>query len=393
MTAEWPTKPLGEVATIVSGATPRTSISRFWGGDVTWLTPKDLGGIAGIEIGASDRRISVEGLQACSAHMVPPQSVIMSSRAPIGHLAINTIPVCTNQGCKSFVPREGILARFLYWVLKAQMAQIQHLGEGCTFDEVSKRDLAEFPIPLPPLAEQRRLVARIEALTGRLAQARQAREAANAEGQSVINAAVHDLIEEQDDLVDAAIRDVCTMKTGKTPPTRKRQYFGGDIPFVCPADIGNGLRISSAKRSVSRTAVGDGKANLFKKGTVLVIGIGATVGKVGIATRDVCANQQITGLTFAPGVLPQYGAWFMSTQREVIASAAAGGGVPIINQRGLSNLSFRYPRRIENQRAVVKKLDALSSKHDSLRQLQEQTETGLATFTPALLAKAFRGEL
>ncbi|MGA9580120.1 MAG: restriction endonuclease subunit S, partial [Terrimicrobiaceae bacterium] len=105
----------------------------------------------------------------------------MSSRAPIGHLAINTVPVCTNQGCKSFVPKPELTTRYLYWALRGVMPEIQHLGDGCTFDEVSKTDLEAFEIPVPPLAEQRRLVARIESLTDRLEQARQARQAALAE--------------------------------------------------------------------------------------------------------------------------------------------------------------------------------------------------------------------
>jgi type I restriction enzyme S subunit len=165
--AEWPSRRLGEVATVKCGATPKTDIVEFWNGDLIWVTPKDLGALDSIEISTTERRITKAGFDSCSVHHIPVNSVVMSSRAPIGHLAINTVPVCTNQGCKSFVPKPGLMTRYLYWALRAVMSQIQHLGDGATFDEVSKRDLEAFGLPVPPIVEQERLVKRIEALSSR----------------------------------------------------------------------------------------------------------------------------------------------------------------------------------------------------------------------------------
>jgi len=124
-----------------------------------------------IEVSTSERRITHRGFESCSAQVIPTNSVVMSSRAPIGHLAINTVPVCTNQGCKSFVPKTELNTRYLYWALRSAMPEIQHRGDGGTFDEVSKADLEAFEIPIPPFAEQQRLVARIEGLTSRLERA------------------------------------------------------------------------------------------------------------------------------------------------------------------------------------------------------------------------------
>jgi type I restriction enzyme S subunit len=183
------------------------------------------------------------------------------------------------------------------------------------------------------------------------------------------------------------------MKTGKTPPTKQPEYFGGDVPFVCPADVGGSLRISTAERTLTRRAIADGKANNFPCGTVLLVGIGSTVGKVGLAAADVSTNQQITGLTFSVSVEPEFAAWFLLSQRAVIENAASDGGVPIINQNGMGQLAFRFPPDRAEQRRIVSRLDALAAKQTELRRLQAQTESELAAFTPALLAKAFRGEL
>ncbi len=160
----WPLVKLGEVCDVVSGATPKTGNSKFWDGDVPWVTPKDLSGIVHKLISDSQRKITHAGLKNCSARMLPSQSVLFSSRAPIGLVAINSIPVCTNQGFKSFVPHDGrIFADYLYWWLLVHRDRLQRLGRGATFKEVSKKIVEAIQIPLPPLAEQKRIAAILDA--------------------------------------------------------------------------------------------------------------------------------------------------------------------------------------------------------------------------------------
>ena len=273
------------------------------------------------------------------------------------------------------------------------VSQVVKHDEKNAYPSVSDDEVYDALVPVPPLAEQRRLVARIEGLTSRLEQARQARQAALAEADTAQAAALAAAFEGDDDWINTTLGEVCTMKTGKTPPTKQPEYFGGDVPFVCPADVGRSLRITSAERTLTRLAVTDGKANLFSRGTVLLVGIGSTVGKVGLADANVCTNQQITGLTFNSNVEPEFAAWFLTSQRAIIENAASDGGVPIINQNGMGQLPFRFPPDRAKQRSILQRLHALAAKHAELRRLQTETEAELAAFTPALLAKAFRGEL
>lgn len=159
----WRRARLGEISTIVGGSTPSSTVSAYWNGDVDWVTPTDLGELKGEMIQCSARRISHAGLEACSTVMLPIGTVVMSSRAPIGHLGIAAVPLCTNQGCKSFVPGTDVISRYLYWALKREMPAIQALGAGNTFAEVSKSKLQEVNIPLPPVPEQRRIAEVIDA--------------------------------------------------------------------------------------------------------------------------------------------------------------------------------------------------------------------------------------
>ncbi|WP_237211742.1 restriction endonuclease subunit S [Rothia nasimurium] len=151
---DWPMRPLGEVATIVSGATPKTSNEEFWGGKVNWVTPAELSKLDGIYIGKTDRTLTEEGLASCSAEVLPAGSVLLSSRAPIGLVAINTVPMATNQGFKSLIPGSELDALYLYFWLKTNTATLQNLGVGATFKEVSKGTLLGLNITIPDIEKQ-----------------------------------------------------------------------------------------------------------------------------------------------------------------------------------------------------------------------------------------------
>ena len=169
----WRSAMLGDICEIVGGSTPSTSVAQYWAGDICWITPMDLGALETIHITSSERYLTGEGYAACSTTMVPKGSIVMSSRAPIGHLGIARVPLCTNQGCKSFVPSGGIDSEYLYFSLRANVPKLQSMGAGATFPEVSKRKLSSFRIAVPPLAAQKRVVnslrtvlASIEGATG-----------------------------------------------------------------------------------------------------------------------------------------------------------------------------------------------------------------------------------
>ena len=171
----WRWARLGDVCDVIGGSTPDTNNPSYWSGEIAWVTPTDLGKLSNKTITKTDRYITPVGLDSCSAQMLPAHAVIMSSRAPIGHLAIAGIALCTNQGCKGFVPNSGIDSLFLYWTLKNYVPNFQALGSGATFTEISKSALQRFEIPLPPLPEQQRIASLLDE---RMATAERASQAA-----------------------------------------------------------------------------------------------------------------------------------------------------------------------------------------------------------------------
>ena len=155
--SDWRRVRLDECCAIVGGATPSTSVPAYWDGDICWATPKDLSDLEGAHIADTPRKLTKEGLASCAADVLPAGSVLFSSRAPIGHVALNTVPMATNQGFKSFIPKPELLdAKFLYHWLRWNRKYLESLGNGATFKEVSKAVVSRIEILLPPLPEQRR---------------------------------------------------------------------------------------------------------------------------------------------------------------------------------------------------------------------------------------------
>ena len=157
--AGWQQKKLGDVCEVINGGTPKTNIKEYWDGNILWITPKDLGRNKNIFVDDTIRKITVLGLKKSSAQLIPANSIILSTRAPIGYLAINKIEISTNQGCRGVVPSKKIKTIFLYYFLKNSIDLLNKLGRGTTFKELSATSLSNIIIPIPPLAEQKRIVA------------------------------------------------------------------------------------------------------------------------------------------------------------------------------------------------------------------------------------------
>jgi len=166
--AHWDVRRLKFVARIYNGATPKSTEMDYWGGEINWVTPDDLGSLEGRYISKTKRTLTDKGYASCGATLVPAGSIVISTRAPIGHLAIATKSVCTNQGCRSLVPVKDIDNLFLYFVLYAGKAVLQSLGSGSTFQELSARELGNFPVSFPPLPEQRAIAAFLDRETAHI---------------------------------------------------------------------------------------------------------------------------------------------------------------------------------------------------------------------------------
>ena len=169
MASEWKECTLAELGEIVGGATPSTKDESNYGGDIAWITPKDLSTLRGRFIAHGERNITEKGLNSCSTQMMPTNAVLFSSRAPIGYVAIAKNPVCTNQGFKSIVANADNDPMFLYYLLKYNKDAIEAMGSGTTFKEVSGSTMRGIRVRVPvSKAEQQRIASVLAALDSKI---------------------------------------------------------------------------------------------------------------------------------------------------------------------------------------------------------------------------------
>lgn len=163
---------LGDVCTIVSGTTPKSDYPEYWGGDINWVTPAELTDESDT-IFESQRKITQQAVSDSSLKPFPAGTVLLSSRAPIGKVAIAGVEMYCNQGFKNLICSDAIYNRYLYHFLKGKTDYLNSLGRGATFKEISKSIVEGIEIPLPSLDEQRRIAAVLDMVSDLIAKRRQ----------------------------------------------------------------------------------------------------------------------------------------------------------------------------------------------------------------------------
>ena len=159
-----------EIAEVKNGSTPSTKNEEYYDGDIVWITPKDLSNQNSRYTYKGERSITKAGFNSCSATMVPKGTVLLSSRAPIGLLSIAGVELCTNQGFKNIIPIKGkVDSEFLFYYLKIKIPDIEKLGSGTTFKEVSKLSLEGLTVSIPnDISTQQKIAAVLSALDAKI---------------------------------------------------------------------------------------------------------------------------------------------------------------------------------------------------------------------------------
>lgn len=167
---EWKKCTIGDLGEVVGGATPSTKkLENYENGGISWITPKDLSNFSGRFISRGERNITETGLNSCSTRLLPPNTILFSSRAPIGYVAIAAKEMCTNQGFKSVIPNSDTDYMFLYYLLKHNKGNIENMGSGTTFKEVSGNTMKAINVYIPvDIKEQRKIGALLSAIDDKI---------------------------------------------------------------------------------------------------------------------------------------------------------------------------------------------------------------------------------
>lgn len=307
----------------------------------------------------SARQITDMALQEHSLPSIPQDAVVMSSRAPIGHLAIAGCQLYTNQGCKSFVCGDVLDPEFLFFVLRHRMPEIQALGSGATFVEVSKSALENFEISFPLIDEQRKIAARLKAQLAEVDTARQAAQAQVRDAGLLRQRLFRQSFECLDDAPRKVLGDWAKTTSGSTPPRGDKRYWSpADIPWVKTGEVAF-APITATEESISQQALDACSLTLLPPQTVLIAmyGQGKTRGQSAILGIEATTNQACFAIlpneTWDPQFLHY---WLMASYGDLRGlSEGRGGNQANLNGGLLNALEIPAPD-IDAQRRIVGRL-------------------------------------
>lgn len=380
MKAGWQVKTLGEVCEIVNGGTPKTGVVEYWGNEHLWITPAEMGKRSNPYVTETERKITSQGLKNSSARLLPPNSVILSSRAPIGHLVINTKPMATNQGCKGLVPNENLAYKYLFYFLQANVDLLNDLGSGATFKELSGGKLKEVKIPLAPLAEQQRIIAILDQAFEGIAKVR-----ANAE-QNLQNARA--LFESH--LQSTLTNNVDDWKVGILGEVCEELFAGGDVPKD------NSSKIKSEKFNIPIFSNGEKNKGLYGFTNVprvtkpsITVSARGTIGYSEIRYESFYPAIRLIVVTPKTDVLDLFFLKYLISNMDFIHS---GTSIPQLTVPMIKEYPIKFPT-IEVQKRIIKNLDELSAETQLLEALHQRKIELLDELKKSLLQQAFAGEL
>lgn len=404
----WEVAPLKRHFGITGGSTPKSDQEAYWDGDIVWVTPSDLSKLQSLYIGDSQRKITANGLASCGASLVPTNSIILSTRAPIGSLAITNSEMCTNQGCKSLVPGDSADAKFYGYLLSNSSTELNIRGKGTTFLELSGDELGAFKVPFPPLPEQHTIAAFLDRETGKIDElvAEQERLIAllKEKRQATISHAVTKGLNPDAPMKDSGIEwlgevplgwEVVTAKrvTGIFVPQRNKPVLNteADGEYWVTMEQMRNEEITTSDLWVSEAAARDAGTRVLKVGAVIASCVG-TFGLAAINKVDVIINQQLQAFIPTKQIDARFLVYCVIISKGYFESIGTAATISYVNQSGFENLPLVLPE-IKEQSAIVAFLDSETAKIDALVSEAQQAIGLLKERRSALISAAVTGKI
>lgn len=373
--SEYSRVPLGneDLFKIESGGTPSSTKDSYWNGGIPWATLADLPAVDRVtKLAVTVRTISDEGLSNSSAKLLPVGTVLVSSRATIGRVALTTIELATNQGFKNIIiqDRRQALPEFVAYMMKRLTPEMERMASGGTFKEISKTALATLSIPLPPLEVQQQIVTEIEGY------------------QKVIDGAQQVLDSYRPRIVAGAdwrmvaVGELTSIRSGGTPDRGTPDYWGGTIPWIKTGQI-DFNRIIEAEEFITQAGMDNSAARMVPAGTILMAmyGQGVTRGRVAILDIDATTNQACAAIEVTSSELDRdFLYWSLVGKYEELRaiSEARGGNQSNLNAQLIRDLKIALPEP-QVQRAIVTEIEAEQALVHANRELVRRMDAKIKT--------------
>lgn len=446
----WKKIEIGDVADVISGGTPKSGIAENFsspGEGIAWLTPADLSGYRGKYISHGARDLSTLGYSSCSAKLMPKGTILFSSRAPIGYVAIAANEIATNQGFKSFAFTSDIFPDYAYYFLRNIRHVAEEMGTGTTFKEISGSSAKTLPFVLAPVAEQKviaekldTLLAQVDSTKARLEQIpkilkrfRQAVLAAAVSGKLTEiwrtrnpNKTTQNLLKDHTPLPRPArwktratalisgvhatavgnpkespvaewewvpLVDVARMESGHTPSRDKPEYWGGEVCWIGIRDANrnHSSTILDTEQKTNELGLANSASRLLPKGTVCISRT-ASVGYVVKMGRPMATSQDFVNWVPTDVIDADWLKWLFVSERESLFRFGKGSTHTTIYFPEWLSLHILLPH-LSEQQEIVRRVEQLLAYADTIEKQVNNALARVNNLTQSILAKAFRGEL
>lgn len=405
MPAIWNTLKLGDVATIQGGGTPSRADSAYFGGELPWVTPSDLPPIGKIaSLGAVGGALTKAGLENSSAKLIPTGSVLFSSRASIGKIAVTDRPCATNQGFINLTPKAGLICPwFLAYLLAHHRGDLVRLAGKTTFLEIPRSKFKEFQVAIPDLGEQQRIVARIKECMERVQSIEELHYASALEQQylsaSLIESEVHQRVSNEQSWQELSVGEIVTsMRNGRSiPQDTEGRANGAVLTLTAVRAVSLGLHFHKPILLPDDVAkdfcVNEGDVFVSRANTIDLVGLSAVVLEKP-PPRLIFPDLLIKLRANTGKVLPRFLAYALrsASARKQIKTRALGSSRTMVKISGERLREVRIPvPPLSDQELIVSRLEAA---HDLIKQLASQSPSKeVEALRTAVLRRAFIGKL
>jgi type I restriction enzyme S subunit len=414
----WQVKALKRLFRVESGSTPKSGEPDYWDGDIPWVTPDDLGKLPDKVLAKSGRCLTMLGYASCGTRMVPCGSLVLSTRAPIGHLAIAGMPLCTNQGCRSLVFRGQSDRDFFFFEVYAAKPILQAAGRGSTFKELAKEDLEVITLCVPKPSEQRAITAFLDCETakidGLVARKERLIELLHEKRAALITRAVTGGLDPSVPMKDSGaewlgnipahwevkrIRDVAQdLQTGPFgSQLHANEYESGGYPVINPANLRAGRLVPDEECTVSDVAAERLAHHRLRDGDILFARRGE-LGRCGLVTNKEegwlcgtgCLRLRVRGEVARPSFLIR----LLSTSgvADWLGLQSVGATMQNLNTSIIGGMPVVAPPTRE-QEEIASFLDGETAKIDALIVKAREAIDHLKEFRTALISAAVTGKI
>ena len=374
---------LGEVCTIVSGSTPKTSVTSYWDGNIKWITPAELNEDT-FYIMDSVRHITEEGKEKTGLSYLPTGTVILSSRAPIGKTAIAGCEMCCNQGFKNLICSDAIYNEYLYFFLKSKTDYLNSLGRGATFKEISKSIVESIEIPLPEVNQQKEIAEKFKKLEQLISLRKQQYAKLDELVKARFVEMFGDPVKNTMDWEIKPLSELGELNRGvsKARPRNSPELLGGPYPLIQTGEVANAKTyITSFNSTYSEKGLAQSK--MWPKGT-LCITIAANIAQTSILTFDACFPDSVVGFISRNMTNELFIHYWFSFFQKILDEQAPQVAQKNINLKILSELNVIVPPL-----SLQNRFAAFVERVDQQKQTVQQSLEKLELMKKALMQEYF----